>query len=198
MTDAHTLIKFDNSKDLGDWYNQKYTEMGGGWKIPKDEALRLMEWAGIPKDRTKRLLDIGSGDGDFIGHVADYAKCMGIDLSSVGVELASRMPVDAYFEVADIEDTGYASGVFDWLTSIGSIEHVINLPVALDECYRLLKDDGKFLCLVPNELWGYLDQPQEQTHTDEEWAKLFEAAGFIIEKVNRRNDLTDFLLKKHE
>jgi len=196
MTDSHTLIQFNNSKDLGNWYDQKYTEMGGGWKIPQEEAIRLMAWADMTPDKEKTLLDIGCGDGDFLKHIHNYAKCTGIDLSSVGIEFATRMGIDAIFEVNNIENTGYAPRSFDYLTSIGSIEHVIDLDIALKECFRLLKRDGKFLCMVPNELWKYLDQPQEQTHTDQEWKIFFINAGFIIKKVNRRSDLTDFLLTK--
>ena len=193
---SRSLIMFDNSKDLGNWYNKKYAEMGSGWSIPKEEALRLVEWAEFTKDKTKRLLDIGCGDGDFISHIIDYAICFGIDLSEYGIELAQKREIQgAFFSVGDIEQPGDVPP-FDYLTSIGSIEHCINIPKALKKCFEILKDDGKFLCMVPNELWLYDDQPQEQTHTDKEWSKLFIDAGFKIAKQNRRNDLTDFLLIK--
>lgn len=192
----HQLIEFDNSKDLGAWYDQKYTEMGGGWKVGEEEALRLIDWAGFDRSKTAKLLDIGCGDGDFVKQIDAYFDCTGIDLSAVGIEFASKMGLEAHFKVADIENTSYPIWSFKYLTSIGSIEHVINLDKALSECFRILMPQGKFLCMVPNELWKYLDQPQEQTHTDEEWSALFEKANFKIAKMNRRNDLTDFLLVK--
>lgn len=196
MNDGHRLIKFENSTGLAEWYNDKYTEMGGGWKIPKEEALRLIDWADFEAHRVKSLLDIGCGDGDFLWHVGDLFDSDGIDLSSVGIGIAKKNVAFANFFVLDIEKSGFADNAFDYLASIGSIEHVVHLDVALKECYRIMKSDGKFLCLVPNELWTHMDQPQEQTHTDEEWIKLFNAAGFQVIKHNRRNDLTDFLLIK--
>jgi len=191
----HVLVMFDNSRDLGKWYDQKYTEMGSGWSIPKEEALRLIQWAGFSLNQ-KKLLDIGSGDGDFISHIYDNFDCTGIDLSEVGVNFANNKGLQAKFEVMDIEQNSFKDEEFDYLTSIGSIEHVIDLDHALAECHRIVKDGGLFLCMVPNELWLYMDQPQEQTHTDEEWSEYFKRAGFEVIKMVRRSDLTDFLLKK--
>jgi SAM-dependent methyltransferase len=169
--------------------------MGGGWKCGEEEANRLVDWAGFKKGKDKLLLDLGSGDGDFLLHLQDQFTCIGIDLSTVGVDFAKKSAVNAEFHVADIETYQHLP-LFDYLATIGSIEHVIDLDRALKNCYKLLKDDGLFLALVPNELWIYEDQPQEQTHTDEEWAALFTKAGFKVMKQNRRSDLTDFLLSK--
>lgn len=191
----HNLVRFNNSADLGTWYDNKYTEMDGGWKVGQEEALRLIEWAGFEKDG-KTLLDIGCGDGDFISHITSYFKCTGIDLSAKAIEFATKRGILATFEVKDIENTTYPIWAFKYLTSIGSIEHVINLDKALSECYRIIEPGGRFLCMVPNERWQHFDQPQEQTHTDREWQKLFEKAGFITHAINRRGDLTDFLLLK--
>jgi ubiquinone/menaquinone biosynthesis C-methylase UbiE len=196
--ETHELTKFKNSKDLGKWYDQKYTEMGGGWKVGQEEALRIIDWAEFAVDSGMDLLDIGCGDGDFIYYVCKYFQCWGIDLSAVGIKHAEKLELwpGTAFTVEDIEDTNFVSESFNYLTSLGSIEHCISIPKALAQCYRIMKNDGKFFVLVPNELWQHFDQPQETTHTDKEWAKLFTDAGFKIVKKNRRQDLTDFLLVK--
>ena len=186
-----------NTKSIAEWYDNKYTEMNGGWKIGQDEALRLIEWAEFGHAFKYILLDIGCGDGDFVSYISDKFWCIGIDLSEVGIKYASDRGIkSSMFEVADIETLDYPNGYFDYLTSIGSIEHVENIDRALKSCFDLLIEGGKFLCMVPNELWIHKDQPSEQTHTDEEWTELFKKAGFKVLKVNRRNDLTDFLLTK--
>ncbi len=197
---ARSLIQFEKTEDLAAWYDQKYTEMGGGWSCPPEESNRLLDWAGIEVDKKKILLDIGCGEGHFWEEASKRVFAMGIDISEVILKKAySRYPAQLgkfTFQKVNIENTVFTSGHFDYLTSIGSIEHVINLDAALDECYRILNPKGKFLCLVPNELWPHMDQPQEQTHTDEGWTAIFKKAGFKIEKFNRRSDLTDFLLTK--
>ena len=193
------MITFDNSTQLGEWYDKKYTEMGGGWKVGKEEALRLIKWAGFQSNINSQLLDIGCGDGDFISHIDDKFTCIGIELSEVAWKLCKARRLNAYFYHQDIETISphiFRDGRFDYITSIGSIEHCLDIDLALRNCHRILRDSGKFLVLVPNELWPHQDQPQEQTHTDKEWPKIFGQAGFIVAKVNRRNDLTDFLLVK--
>ena len=195
MNATHQMIRFDNAQELGAWYDQKYTEMGGGWKIGEEGARRIMEWSGIVADQSKVLLDVGCGDGDFIRTAQQYVRCIGIDLSSVGIEYAKSMNLNAEFYVADIETYQHVPQV-DYITSLGSIEHCISIPNALSRCFANLRNKGKFYCLVPNELWKHFDQPQETTHTDEEWSHLFTKAGFSIEKIERRSDLTDFLLRK--
>lgn len=195
---SRSLIQFDNTRDLANWYDQKYQDMGGGWKIPEEEAVRLIKWAGIKKDKTKSLLDIGCGQGHFVSIANRYVRAGGIDLSRVVIKMAKETFPEMAFEVDDIEMElpTEVLGVLDYLTSIGSIEHCIDMKTALENCHKLLKPNGKFLVLVPNELWVHMDQPQEQTHTDEEWEDIFNDAGFIVTKSNRHNDLTDFLLVK--
>jgi ubiquinone/menaquinone biosynthesis C-methylase UbiE len=196
MSDARALIMFDNSKDLGAWYDKKYTEMGGGWKVGAEEANRLIDWAKLERGTGKSLLDIGCGDGDFLSHIYPDFICEGIDLSNVGIEFCRARGIGVTFWVQDIEQAFCKPERYDYLTSIGSIEHVVDLGKALARCYKILKPGGVFLVLAPNELWKYEDQPQEQTHTDEEWVELFEKAGFECTKQQRRADLTDFVFVK--
>lgn len=194
--DTHKLIKFDNTADLADWYDKKYIEMGGGWQIPREEAVRLIEWAEIDVEPTKSLLDVGCGHGYFTNFADEYVMATGIDISKTIITYARATFPETQFIKLDIEATLWPDHMFDYITSIGSIEHCINLDSALVECYRLLKNDGKFLVLVPNEQWQHFDQPQETTFTDYEWSRLFDACGFKVIKQNRRQDLTDFLLIK--
>ncbi len=197
MNDTHQLIRFDNSKELGSWYDQKYTEMGSGWKIGEAGANAILDWMGINEDTTGLLLDVGSGDGDFILTASKRIPCIGIDLSQVGVDYSNNMKLEnTVFLVQDIETYQLLSPVFNYITSLGSIEHCIHIDVALNRVYSNLRDEGIFYILVPNEGWQHFDQPQETTHTDEEWIELFTAAGFKVKEQKRNNDLSEFLLVK--
>lgn len=196
MTDTHQLIRFDNSEDLGKWYDEKYTEMGGGWKIGEEGANRILDWMGVKTNTMKLLLDVGCGDGDFIKTAANRVSCVGIDLSEVGINFAKEATPAAQFSVADVEVYKH-NECFNYVVSLGSIEHCISIPKALKNIHdTLLAHDGIFYVLVPNEAWQHFDQPQETTHTDEEWAKLFTDAGFVIQEQRRNNDLSEFLLTR--
>jgi cyclopropane fatty-acyl-phospholipid synthase-like methyltransferase len=200
MSDTHQMVRFDNSKDLGKWYDEKYTEMGGGWKIGEEGANKILDWIGVKPGSEGLLLDVGSGDGDFVRTSAQRIRSIGIDLSSVGVEYAVEFSKamgqkDAEFLVADIEQYQHMP-TFDYITSLGSIEHCIHIHLALLSCFNNLKDNGLFYVLVPNEAWQHFDQPQETTHTDEEWTTLFTDAEFKVIDQKRNNDLSEFLLRK--
>jgi cyclopropane fatty-acyl-phospholipid synthase-like methyltransferase len=193
---GHTFAVFDNSGDLGDWYDKQYTAMGDGWVVPRSAALSYIEFAEILKDNDKGLLDVGSGAGYFIEVAQEYVRCVGIELSTVGLEFAKKRVPTASWLKMDVEDMTFRGKEFDYVTSIGSIEHVINIDKAIREIYRVLKDDGKFFVWVPNETWIFEDQPHEQTHTDEEWIEIFEREGFKKVKIERRGDNTAILFVK--
>jgi hypothetical protein len=72
------------------------------------------------------------------------------------------------------------------------LEHIVDLPSALDNIRALLKDDGKFYFYCPNELWMHFDQPNEQTKPDKDWIELFAAHGLRTLRFTRWNDNTAF------
>ena len=195
---SRSLIQFDNTKDLGEWYDQKYTEMGGGWSMEAQTANEICEFIGSHTLwGAQSLLDVGCGEGHFVDHIKGVIKAVGIDCSQVIIQKAKEKFPDCVFIQADIE-TWQNSHRFDVITSVGSVEHCINIGDALNNIKRLLSATGVFYVLVPNEEWIHMDQPQEQTHTDEEWEIIFKTAGFSTLKHRRTRDLTEFLFKKHE
>lgn len=196
MSTSRSLIQFDNTKDLASWYDQKYTEMGGGWSMMPETANEILEFIGITLPQpTKTLLDVGCGEGYFVQHVSsNFFKCVGIDISEVIVKKAQDRSPNDLFLAQDIE-TMSAIIKFDYITSVGSIEHCIDVNKALKKVKALLNEGGLFYALVPNEEWLHMDQPQEQTHADEEWTEMFTQAGFSIVKQRRNRDLSEFLLQ---
>jgi cyclopropane fatty-acyl-phospholipid synthase-like methyltransferase len=194
MTDRK---QFTTSEELANWYNLKYLEMGDGWHTPADEVNRHLDDIGVPFDKSKWLLDIGCGAGHFLQEAVKRVSCIGIELSDVGLSHCALRAPTSYLIKGDI---GAPEAIrlldhpsqFDYIVSIGSLEHIVDLPTALDNIRALLKDDGKFYFYCPNELWKHFDQPNEQTHTDNEWIAMFAAHGLFTHRYTRWNDNTAF------
>jgi len=197
MTDTHQLEAFTNSSDLGHWYDNKYTDMTDGWDCPREVALSYLGFMGVTQaNKEKRLLDVGCGAGHFIKTAEELVSCVGIDLSSVGIELAKKRCPGSEFKVADIEVQDKELGQFDYITSVGSVEHCISIQSALSNIKNMLKPNGLFFALVPNEQWQHFDQPHETTHTDLEWRRIFDEAGLKEVAASRNQDLSLFLLER--
>lgn len=194
---THNLKKFKTTKKLAKWYDQKYKDMGMGWQCPKDAAESYISFIGLPISIRLKLLDVGCGDGDFLSHVVKYIpNSIGMDISEVAIDMAKKRELSAQFVVHDIEKIEADANIFDYITYLGSLEHCINIDKALSNTYTLLKNDGRLWVYVPNEEWQHFDQPNETTHTDKEWLKIFEINNFKMIKHLRINDCSQFLLVK--
>lgn len=196
---THALMKFKKTKDLAHWYDQKYTDMGKGWDCPRSEALKYLAFMGITEKQEKCLLDIGCGQGHFTAIANEFVQARGIDISPVVVSMASQAYPDVGFSLVDIEHpVELRSLQFDYIASIGSIEHCIDIPQAVKSVYELLVPGGIFYALVPNEEWQHFDQPNEVTHTDQEWLDIFREKSWRFIKHNRIGDISHFLFQKEE
>lgn len=190
------LKRYKTFDELSTWYDYKYIDMGDGWECPREVALDYLAFMGITqKNEQALLLDVGCGAGHFIQTASEFVDCEGIDISKVAVVMAKERVPHCEFYVDNIE-TFNELLLYDYIVSLGSIEHTLDIPKALEKIYNLLTDDGIAFILVPNEEWLHLDQPNETTHTDIEWRKLFEDADLEVTKFERRGDISLFLLKK--
>ncbi len=186
--------QIDTTEELAAWYDSKYKSMGGCWNTPADECNKHLDDLGVPFNRRKFLLDVGCGGGHFLEQANKRVKCMGIEISvEAQAECARRMNrVAVPVMLLAIDDLPYDNWVVDYITAIGSLEHVIDLPKALEQIRSMLTKKGKWYFYVPNELWSHSDQPNERTHTDEEWVRIFMDGGLEMEDHRRWNDSTAF------
>lgn len=125
--------------------------------------------------RIGRLLDLGSGDGAFVHHMAGHGwDATGLDFSPAASELAARRGSGARFLTGSLGDHDLPQGSFDAVTLWQVLEH-IGEPVALLERVRsLLRPGGLLVASVPNidglsavltrERWWGLDVPRHLVH----------------------------------
>jgi len=191
-------LGWTTAQEVADWYNAKYTEMGDGWLTPTDACLEQLAAMGYSIDSAfvgpeTKLIDVGCGAGHLVAAAATVGGIVdGIDLSSVGIEYArARCPEDGstMLVVAELHDWAMRNtGQYDFLISLGSIEHALEVPGAIKDCYWLLKPGGRFNIYAPTLDWVYTDQPLESLCDPEEWAQLCRDAGLVVTTVEVMND----------
>jgi SAM-dependent methyltransferase len=102
----------------------------------------------LPGYRGSKLLDLGSGRGEFLhGFARQGFDAMGIDRSRPSAPKFSEPVV-----VGDYEKTGlpFADGEFSVLFSKSVFEHIVDIGSLLKECHRVLAPAGRMIALVPD------------------------------------------------
>jgi len=90
------------------------------------------------------------------------AEVYGIDISSETLTEArqnfARCPQGhrQRFILSDVRKIGFADNSFDYLYSMGTVEHSPQYFLALQECLRVLKPGGRAIIGVPNKLDPFL------------------------------------------
>jgi len=144
----------------------------------------------------RRLLDVACGEGS-LPRLAALAglEAHGLDLSEVAIRIAAR-EAPATLLVADGERLPYADASFDYVTSIGSLEHYLHPPQGVREMARVLAPDGLALVLLPNTFsllgnvwaafrtgWPVDDgQPIQRYAARRQWQALLEEGGLVVER----------------
>jgi 2-polyprenyl-6-hydroxyphenyl methylase/3-demethylubiquinone-9 3-methyltransferase len=104
------------------------------------------------------LLEIGCGTGIHLLPLAEsFERAVGVDVSSAMVRVARRhaerspqsgrisLRVDAAEELATVDDDS-----IDAVLCVGTLEHILDKPLALSQVRRTLRVGGVFVCLTPN------------------------------------------------
>lgn len=133
------------------------------------ERDRLREFRRLPAG--SRVLEVGSGDGRFLGRLRD------LGLDSVGIEPSGRARhLAAGSEVleATAESAQLEPGSFDVAVFWHVLEHLDEPAAALEAAHRWLRPGGTLVIGVPNRLsvqariggdrWFHQDVPRHRTH----------------------------------
>jgi len=102
-----------------------------------------------------RVLEIGYGSGIFMPQLAKRCKMLhGIDIHQKHVEVQQTLKsvgVHANLLSGTVEDLPYASGMFDAIVSVSTLEYVPDIGAACTEMSRVLRSDGILCFVTPNE-----------------------------------------------
>jgi ubiquinone/menaquinone biosynthesis C-methylase UbiE len=109
------------------------------------------------KDST--VLDLGCFTGGrAISWAEDYSfkEIHGIDINPVFIktcnEMAKKKKIRGSFKLAYGEKLPFRDNFFDYIVSTDTFEHVQDINKTVNECYRVLKPNGKLLVMFPQYL----------------------------------------------
>jgi SAM-dependent methyltransferase len=149
--------------------------------------------------RPGRLLDIGSGDGSFVHHMAHHGwDATGIDPSPAALEFARRARDGGRFLRGSLEDYDGWPSSLDVVTLWQVLEHVGEPRPLLRRCRELLRPGGMLVASVPNiegwssrltgERWWGLDVPRHLVHySPATLDRAVRRAGFRVIRIRHRS-----------
>jgi len=156
-----------------------------------DEVLKAIK---VYKSDIDILLDIGTADGLMLDRLCQDLNIqipVGLDFSA---ELLKTNPHHiSHFIQADAMELPFDDGVFDVVVATAVIEHVPDARKMLEECYRVLKENGLCIVTTPNPFFEYIatkighleDGQHHKTFNLQELKSLFESHGFNILKAEK-------------
>ncbi len=96
----------------------------------------------ISPDKTKTILDVGCGNGDFVMEMNFLGwNTRGIEIDPEAVNIARSYKLDV--NEGDLESNQYAADSLDGIYMNNVIEHVPDAVKTIQECHRVLKPGGK-------------------------------------------------------
>jgi SAM-dependent methyltransferase len=122
---------------------------------------------------TGKVLDIGGGRkrGNF--QPPKVSKWIFADITS---ELKPDV-------ICDVEKMQFDDNSFETIKATELFEHVARPVNGIEECYRVLKDNGYFVVSAPFIYPVHGDPYDYQRWTEYKWTKTLKDAGFKIEKI---------------
>lgn len=104
----------------------------------------------IRRDEREKVnvCDLACGHGDFLKELkSGKIVCYGADVSSERCRSLKVIGIEC--RLGGLENSGYRSGMFDYVTMMECLEHVADPFLAMKEAYRILKGGGQILVTVP-------------------------------------------------
>lgn len=98
--------------------------------------------------RSKRLLDLGAGRGEFLHGFASLGfRASGIDRSRPRNPRFTETVIEADYEKARLP---FEDGAFEVIFNKSVLEHVFEVSRLLAECWRVLAPGGRLISMVPD------------------------------------------------
>lgn len=170
----------------------------------KNRAIKMLDIK--PHDN---VIDLCCGTGDLSGIIkktSPHACITGIDFSEKMLSVAKEKYTDICFMQGDVTNLPYADNSFDFAVMGFGLRNILNAEKAVEEVYRILKPNGKFLHLdfgrknfasrvydkmTPlliklftenTQAYSYLIKSKQEFPTPKDLIKDFKSKGFKLVK----------------
>ncbi len=191
-------IRHSNKPGL-DWVQTEYNNKFNYDAVVQLDSLYHWFFKLIDLQPGFRLIDAACGRSQLVDMAAKR------DVDAIGVDFA-YMPLHdlkqrktGHYITADAEMLPFPNNTFDYVTSIGSLEHYANMEIGIQELARMLKPEGMALIFVPNTFSLFHNvylafktglpvddgQPLQRYATRVQWEKLITANGLTIRSVHK-------------
>jgi len=161
-------------------------------------AIHLEERLKVAKSlvppNAQKILDIGCGEGYFLGEICKERKidAFGVDVSEKNLGCARLNAPKAKFLLRDATNTGFRAGEFDCVSALEVIDHIDEPRLVLGEARRILKKGGTLVLSFPesgavwDSVWWVWTRTlgrrwygeHEHFFKLEEFVKMLEGEGF--------------------
>jgi SAM-dependent methyltransferase len=127
---------------------------------------------------TGKVLDVGSGVGDFVKFRPDT---VGVDINPDNVQWCQSQDID--IRLMSVNVLPFKDKEFDSINMDNVLEHIKDPELILSEMDRVLKDNGILLVGVPGTL-GFETAPDHHTfYSKEDLIKTFVNRGYKVQSV---------------
>jgi 2-polyprenyl-3-methyl-5-hydroxy-6-metoxy-1,4-benzoquinol methylase len=189
--DENNLGKYYESEDYISHTDNKRSLFEKAYHIVKNIALKnKLNLINSENPQKGRILDIGSGTGDFLLTAKENGwNTVGVEPSDRAKSIAIKKGISFVEKISDLENNS-----FDVITMWHVLEHVPNLEFQIQELKRLLKPTGTLIVAVPNfksfdanhykTFWAAYDVPIHFWHFSKKAIQsLFEKVDMRLEKI---------------
>jgi 2-polyprenyl-6-hydroxyphenyl methylase/3-demethylubiquinone-9 3-methyltransferase len=163
----------------------------------------------LPEDwQSKKLLDLGCGDGFTIRLIKQDGDVSGIDIDPIAVNRARARGIEG--RIGSASSIPFPNESFDIVTSIEVLEHLEDPLSAVKEARRVLKPGGSLIVTTPIpsipwntiwKIWSTIGPGKVWSHTphvqsfnvwndsgsDLGLVSILSRKGFVIKSVSRCN-----------
>ena len=137
MSETPRICDYEGSRYRTDFWEGRQREY-------EDRVERLAMEKMLPP-RGERLLEVGAGFGRLADLYRGYEQVVLLDYARTQLEEAQNyLGRDGYFTyvVADVYNLPFVDNLFDTLTMVRVMHHLVDITAALNQLYRVLKPGG--------------------------------------------------------